>query len=91
MIYLVVPVDSDGDGGEDPSQPGARQCPGKQVQGTQVETLQGEHRVGVEEDWTESEVVDIVDGCQHHLLVDIEPDKCQCQQNMMTSVSCTSA
>ena len=73
IIYQVVPVDSDGDGGEDPSQPGARQWPGEEVEGTEVEALQGEHRVGVEHDWTKAEVVGIVECCQHHLLVDIEP------------------
>ena len=60
VLRVRSPVNTNRGGSEDPGQPGAAQGPGEEVEARHVDALQEEHRVGVEHDRTQPEVVNLV-------------------------------
>ena len=59
-MRVSSPINTNRGGSEDPSQPGAAQGPGEEVEARHVDALQEEHRVGVEHDRTQPEVINLV-------------------------------
>ena len=73
-MSIFVPIHTNGSCCQDPGQPGAAEGPGEEVEARHVDALQEEHRVGVEQDRPQAEIVNLVNRSQQNFLVNIKPE-----------------